>query len=65
MNVVTKLNKTTGEKEFVSVKDFLNFVGNGAKKREEALTEIIEGGLYQNIDVAFFLAPLRSVDSTK
>lgn len=65
MNSVTKLKKATGETELVTVKDFLDFVGNGPKKREAALIQLIEGELYQNIEVAYYLAPIRNSVSKK
>ncbi|RRJ54912.1 hypothetical protein EHV15_35665 [Paenibacillus oralis] len=60
MNVVTKLNKVTGDSNVVPVKEFLDFVGNGSKKREAALIAIIEGELFQNTEVAYFLAPMKT-----
>ncbi|MGV2887595.1 hypothetical protein [Paenibacillus taichungensis] len=65
MKSITRLTKTTGETENVTVKEFQDFVGTGTKKREGALTALIEGGLYQNTQVAYYLAPMRNSVPTK
>ncbi|WP_103108580.1 hypothetical protein [Brevibacillus reuszeri] len=56
---VVKWIKKSDEKSFVSVDEFLKFVGTGPKRREEALKALIEGRLFQDVEVAFYIEGLR------
>ncbi|MDC0764267.1 hypothetical protein POF51_26460 [Brevibacillus sp. AG] len=60
MTPVVKWIKKSDEKSDVTIEEFLNFVGKGQKRREEALQALIEGRLFQDASVAFYIEALRT-----
>lgn len=56
---ITRSHKATDVNELITVVEFLEVVGRGPKTREKALAALLEGGIYQNSEYAFYMPALR------
>ncbi|TKJ83838.1 hypothetical protein PaeCFBP13512_22215 [Paenibacillus sp. CFBP13512] len=56
---ITRSHKATDINELITVSEFLGVVGRGPKTREKALAALLEGGIYQNWEYAFYMPALR------